>query len=221
MCTRGIWQLEKLTFRYCAHSGSSRGIRCALRVRRLPRRLLSSSPTQPAPLTASVCADNRELFETPRFVEYAQQYPSVQFESTLKPGRHPVLIGNYCACARPCGAAAAAPIPPTLARLALLLLPCRSHENRVADTHLSPPPPHSPTRAAVHPRTAVNGKEKVADLKNKYKADVYFQMDRMVQTSGRKMTKISKPIVSRRQSVQGIWQPGFDSGVEFKATHKL
>jgi len=46
-------------------------------------------------------------------------------------------------------------------------------------------------------------------------------MDRMVQTSGRKMTKISKPIVSRRQSVQGIWQPGFDSGVEFKATHKL
>ena len=46
-------------------------------------------------------------------------------------------------------------------------------------------------------------------------------MDRMVQTSGRKMTKISKPIVSRRQSVQGIWQPGFDSGVAFKATHKL
>lgn len=100
---------------------------------------------------------------------------------------------------------------------------CRAVRTRIAS--LTPtsrhPPPHSPTRAAVHPRTAVNGKEKVADLKNKYKADVYFQMDRMVQTSGRKMTKISKPIVSRRQSVQGIWQPGFDSGVEFKATHKL
>ena len=43
MCTRGIWQLEKLTFRYCAHSGSSRGLRYALRTRVRARRYRNTS----------------------------------------------------------------------------------------------------------------------------------------------------------------------------------
>jgi hypothetical protein len=28
MSRRGVWQLTKLTVNYCAHSGSSRGVRC-------------------------------------------------------------------------------------------------------------------------------------------------------------------------------------------------
>jgi hypothetical protein len=30
MSRHGVWQLTKLTLNYCAHSGSSRGVRCSL-----------------------------------------------------------------------------------------------------------------------------------------------------------------------------------------------
>ena len=35
MSRRGVWQLTKLTVNYCAHSGSSRGVRCAVLSRRI------------------------------------------------------------------------------------------------------------------------------------------------------------------------------------------
>ena len=130
MCTRGVWQLKTLTFRYCAHSGSSQGI--------------------------------RELFAKPGFARFAEEHPQLQIRSELRPGKHPYLVGNY-----------------------------------------------------------VDGNEKVADLKNKYDSDLFFQMERMVNTSSRKMTKVTVPVKSTRASVQGVWQPGVLDGVEIKGTHRL
>ena len=130
MCTRGIWQLKTMTFQYCAHSGSSRGI--------------------------------KELFGSQAFVDFATRHPQLQIRSELRPGRHPVLLGDY-----------------------------------------------------------VDDAKKHADLKNMYGKDILYQMERMVNTSGRKMTKVKSPIRSKRMSIQGVWQPGVTDGVDIKGTHHL
>jgi hypothetical protein len=45
MSRRGVWQLTKLTVNYCAHSGSSRGVRCEQRA--APRRAPNPALTLP------------------------------------------------------------------------------------------------------------------------------------------------------------------------------
>lgn len=71
MCTRGVWQLEKLVFRYCEHGGSSQGMRYLLFLK---------------------------LFrEWMRFnlKEFAEQNPQIRCEAMKKPNRHPIIIAQY------------------------------------------------------------------------------------------------------------------------------
>lgn len=127
MATKGVWQLQKLTLRYCQHSGSSRYA--------------------------------RDLIRDTRFLQFVKDNPQIEFHSEIKSGRHPVLMGDY-----------------------------------------------------------VTKVSKVADIKNKDMDFVLTQMARMRNTSGRKMTKISKPLKSMNPSVQGLWEQNIDSS-EFKIQH--
>jgi large subunit ribosomal protein L43 len=40
------------------------------------------------------------------------------------------------------------------------------------------------------------------------------QIQRLRDTSGRKMTKINAPIISKRPTIQGIWQPDTEQILE-------
>ncbi|OQS05266.1 hypothetical protein THRCLA_20669 [Thraustotheca clavata] len=132
MATRGVWQLEKLTIRYCQYGGSSRYV--------------------------------RDLLKDPRFLQFVQENPQVTFETRLKGNSHPVIIGDY-----------------------------------------------------------ITKQQKVCDVKNKDIPFVMEMIQRMRDTSGRKMTKINAPVISKRPTIQGIWQPNtaelFEK-VSFQVEHK-
>ncbi|OQR84218.1 hypothetical protein ACHHYP_13716 [Achlya hypogyna] len=116
MATRGVWQLEKLTIRYCQYGGSSRYV--------------------------------REMLKDPRFLNFVAENPQVTFSTELKGNRHPVLIGDY-----------------------------------------------------------ITKEQKVCDVKNQEIPFVMKMIQRMRDTSGRKMTKVNAPVISKRPTIQGIWQP--------------
>ncbi|CAK4660049.1 hypothetical protein LEN26_001986 [Aphanomyces euteiches] len=116
MATRGVWQLQKLTIRYCQYGGSSRNV--------------------------------RDMLKDPRFLNFVSENPQVEFATQIKGNKHPVLIGEY-----------------------------------------------------------ITNETKVCDVKNQDIKFVLKQMQRLRDTSGRKMTKINAPVVSKRPTIQGIWQP--------------
>ncbi|DBA03545.1 TPA: hypothetical protein N0F65_011446 [Lagenidium giganteum] len=128
MATKGVWQLQKLTIRYCQYGGSSRYV--------------------------------RQLLADERFLRFVEENPQVQFQTELKGARHPVLIGDY-----------------------------------------------------------ITNERKVVDVKNQDEKFVLQMMQRLRDTSGRKMTKMKRPVISKRPSVQGIWQPDIKFP-EFKIEHK-
>ncbi|KAF0699016.1 Aste57867_10399 [Aphanomyces stellatus] len=116
MATRGVWQLQKLTIRYCQHGGSSKNV--------------------------------RELLKDSRFLAFVSENPQVEFSTEIKGSKHPVLIGEY-----------------------------------------------------------ITNEKKVCDVKNQDIPFVLKQIQRMRDTSGRKMTKVNAPVISKRPTIQGIWQP--------------
>uniref|UniRef100_M4BMG1 Large ribosomal subunit protein mL43 n=1 Tax=Hyaloperonospora arabidopsidis (strain Emoy2) TaxID=559515 RepID=M4BMG1_HYAAE len=116
MATKGVWQLSKVTIRYCQHGGSSRYV--------------------------------RQLLSDQRFLQFVEENPQVQFETELKGARHPIVIGDY-----------------------------------------------------------VTNERKVSDLKNQDIPFILKQLERLRNSSGRKMTPMKKPVISKRPTIQGIWQP--------------
>ncbi|ETV69974.1 hypothetical protein H257_14347 [Aphanomyces astaci] len=132
MATRGVWQLQKLTVRYCQYGGSSKNV--------------------------------RELLKDPRFLSFVTENPQVSFATEVQGNKHPVLIGEY-----------------------------------------------------------ITNETKVCDVKNQDIPFVLKQMQRLRDTSGRKMTKINAPVISKRPTIQGIWQPEtqdqFDQ-VTFQVEHR-
>ena len=54
------------------------------------------------------------------------------------------------------------------------------------------------------------GWDKVVGVKNMDVADIMEQIVRLNETSGRKLTKFTKPVYAERMSVQGRWTPGLD-----------
>ncbi|GLD94293.1 hypothetical protein PINS_up002904 [Pythium insidiosum] len=129
MATRGVWQLQKVTIRYCQHGGSSKHV--------------------------------REMFKDPRFLQFVKENPQVTFETEIKGARHPILIGDY-----------------------------------------------------------ITDERKVVDVKNKKIPDVMAMLERLRNTSGRKMTAMKRPVISKRPTIQGIWQPDLEFP-EFKIEHRL
>ncbi|KAF1793975.1 Thioredoxin-like fold [Phytophthora cactorum] len=59
----------------------------------------------------------------------------------------------------------------------------------------------------------------VSDIKNQDIPFVMKQLERLRNSSGRKMTHIKKPVISKRQTIQGIWQPDLDFP-EFKISDR-
>ncbi|ETV94190.1 hypothetical protein H310_11896 [Aphanomyces invadans] len=133
MATRGVWQLQKLTIRYCQYGGSSKNV--------------------------------REMLKDSRFLSFVNENPQVSFATEVKSNKHPILIGEY-----------------------------------------------------------ITNEKKVCDVKNQDIPFVLSQMQRMRDTSGRKMTKINAPVISKRPTIQGIWQPEtqdmFDQ-MTFQVEHRL
>ncbi|KAG1711814.1 hypothetical protein DVH05_009056 [Phytophthora capsici] len=65
----------------------------------------------------------------------------------------------------------------------------------------------------------VTNQRKVADIKNQDIPFILKQLERLRNSSGRKMTPIKKPVYSKRPTIQGIWQPDLDFP-EFKITDR-
>nr|CCA25140.1 conserved hypothetical protein [Albugo laibachii Nc14] len=89
----------------------------------------------------------RDFLNNKKFIDFVKENPQVAFRTELKPGRHPVLIGDY-----------------------------------------------------------VTNEQKVCDVKNKEEKWIMLQLQRLRDSSGRKMTRMKRPIISKRPSIQGIWQ---------------
>lgn len=51
------------------------------------------------------------------------------------------------------------------------------------------------------------GNPKIIDLKNKSIVAVEAEVERLRQSSGRKMTRFSEPVRSQTPSLQGVWEP--------------
>lgn len=47
----------------------------------------------------------------------------------------------------------------------------------------------------------------------------YLQLERLRNSSGRKMTAMKRPVISKRPTIQGIWQPDL-AFPEFKIEHR-
>jgi large subunit ribosomal protein L43 len=123
MATRGVWQLQKLTIRYCQYGGSSRYV--------------------------------RELLKHPSFFDFVRENSHVEFHTEVKANKHPILVGDY-----------------------------------------------------------ITNERKVCDVKNQDIPFLMKQIQRLRDTSGRKMTKINAPIISKRPTIQGIWQPDTEQILE-------
>ncbi len=68
--------------------------------------------------------------------------------------------------------------------------------------------------------TYVRGNPKIIDLKNKSEDDVAAEVERLRQSSGRKMTRLSEPVRSDTPSIQGVWSPTIPlQTLEFELTH--
>ncbi|KAL3674443.1 hypothetical protein V7S43_000394 [Phytophthora oleae] len=65
----------------------------------------------------------------------------------------------------------------------------------------------------------VTNQRKVSDIKNQDIPFILKQLERLRNSSGRKMTPIKKPVNSKRPTIQGIWQPDLDFP-EFKITDR-
>ena len=87
MSRRGVWQLTKLTVNYCAHSGSSRGVRCVAL-----RRAAFATPALTR-LCSEFISSDLELFRSSN--------PQMAVEAALRPGRHPHALAEYGALRPP------------------------------------------------------------------------------------------------------------------------
>ncbi|KAH7488394.1 hypothetical protein PRIC1_007490 [Phytophthora ramorum] len=65
----------------------------------------------------------------------------------------------------------------------------------------------------------VTNERKVSDIKNQDIPFILDQLERLRNSSGRKMTHIKKPVISKRPTIQGIWQPDLDFP-EFKISDR-
>ncbi|KAG7402099.1 39S ribosomal protein L43, mitochondrial [Phytophthora boehmeriae] len=65
----------------------------------------------------------------------------------------------------------------------------------------------------------ITDERKVTDVKNQDIPFIMKQLERLRNTSGRKMTHMKKPIISKRPTIQGIWQPDLDFP-EFKISDR-
>ncbi|CAI5743829.1 unnamed protein product [Peronospora destructor] len=66
----------------------------------------------------------------------------------------------------------------------------------------------------------VKNERKVMDIKNQDIKFIMKQLNRLRDSSGRKMTHIKKPVISKRPTIQGIWQPDLDFP-EFKISDRV
>ncbi|GAB9470162.1 hypothetical protein Gpo141_00007415 [Globisporangium polare] len=62
--------------------------------------------------------------------------------------------------------------------------------------------------------------QKVCDVKNQEVDFVLMQLERLRNSSGRKMTRMKRPVISKRPTIQGIWQPDLEFP-EFKIDHRV
>ncbi|EEY63982.1 uncharacterized protein PITG_02494 [Phytophthora infestans T30-4] len=65
----------------------------------------------------------------------------------------------------------------------------------------------------------VTNERKVSDIKNQDIPFIMKQLERLRNSSGRKMTHIKKPVFTKRPTAQGIWQPDLDFP-EFKISDR-
>jgi len=98
MSKRGVFQLTRLTLNYCAHSGSSRGVRCVFCCATAPEfqtAVLCRSPER--------CPDDGLLTPTLRGRAFVAekldpmraQHPELPLETALRPGQHPHALAEY------------------------------------------------------------------------------------------------------------------------------
>lgn len=59
------------------------------------------------------------------------------------------------------------------------------------------------------------GVNKVVDLRNKNPKQIQELVDLLRNTSGHKVTQFKVPVVAKRPSLQGLWQPNLTKDVKF------
>ena len=60
------------------------------------------------------------------------------------------------------------------------------------------------------------GVNKVCDLRNKQPKQISELVQLLRNTSGHKVTQFKVPVISKKPSIQGQWQPGITRGVNFE-----
>jgi len=60
------------------------------------------------------------------------------------------------------------------------------------------------------------GVNKVCDLRNKSPNQILDLVELLRNTSGHKVTQFKVPVVSKKPSIQGMWQPGVTQNVKFE-----
>jgi large subunit ribosomal protein L43 len=83
MSRRGVWQLQRIVFNYCNHSGSSRGAR---------EFLFGATNTKSVRNTNDI-VDSRN---GPSYMEsFVERHPQITISSQVKSGRHPWIEATY------------------------------------------------------------------------------------------------------------------------------
>lgn len=119
MARRGVWQLQRLVFNYCEHSGSSRGARCgpacclgclgcclhaqsavpcsaaALVARALPGACTSTCQPRLRPSAAPHRPPPRREFVEQVWPRFRADNPHLALEVQARPGGHPFLEARY------------------------------------------------------------------------------------------------------------------------------
>ena len=104
MSKHGVYQLAKLTLNYCAHSGSSRGVRCVTRPLEESQPRCREKDTRALLLITALRHSSPSSFSA--FVaEHVEplraQYPHLPLETAVRPGKHPHALAEYGALRRP------------------------------------------------------------------------------------------------------------------------
>lgn len=83
MSRRGVWQLQRIIFNYCNHSGSSRGA----------REFLFGTATTNS-ITSHNIVDN--IRHGPSYMEsFVERHPQIAISCQVKSGRHPWIEATY------------------------------------------------------------------------------------------------------------------------------
>jgi hypothetical protein len=190
---RNVWQLQKLTVRYCPHDGSSAGVRCGVAC------VWGEARTAVAHSCKHGARTHAQHFLAPTRTAFLVCATAIRFRTSL-----------ICTTSR------AALLPSAGARpWSVLARSCRKFlKKEVLDFAKANPQlkVHAVLGAGKHPVAIGSyavGSDKVIDIKNAEPDHILAVCAELRNTTGRKITKIKHEIYGAVDSVQGKWEPTY------------